>query len=137
MKINVDLVRELRKAQAWSQDELAIAAGLNLRTIQRIESDGSASLQSKKALASAFGINVRDLDQQEGSGMVKHEYKVVIFEVKWRGMGGTKVDPDFPEMETELNELGDRGWVLFELTNIHGDMGYTKAVMATFRRPVD
>ena len=55
MKIKADLVLEARKRKAWSQDELAVASGLNLRTIQRIESEASASLQSKKALASAFG----------------------------------------------------------------------------------
>ena len=62
MKINAELVLEHRKANSWSQEELAIAAGLNLRTIQRIESDGMASLQSKKALASAFDLEVSDLD---------------------------------------------------------------------------
>ncbi len=48
MKINAELVVKLRKATPWSQDELAIASGLNLRTIQRIEKQATASLQSKK-----------------------------------------------------------------------------------------
>jgi ribosome-binding protein aMBF1 (putative translation factor) len=47
MKINVDAVLEARRQRAWSQEELATASGLNLRTIQRIESEGAASLQSK------------------------------------------------------------------------------------------
>ena len=64
MKINVDLVLRLRKTRSWSQDELAIASGLNLRTIQRIEKEASASLQSKKALASAFEIDVHDLEYE-------------------------------------------------------------------------
>lgn len=55
----------LRKAKSWSQDELAIASGLNVRTIQRIESEATASLQSKKALASALEISVQDLDREE------------------------------------------------------------------------
>ena len=61
MKVNVDLVLKMRKDKAWSQDELAIASGLNLRTIQRIEKEATASLQSLKALASAFDMNIRDL----------------------------------------------------------------------------
>src|SRR5690606_10548343 len=65
MKINAELVVKLRKERSWSQEELAIASGLNLRTIQRIEKDGSASLQSRKALAAAFGIDSRDLDHEE------------------------------------------------------------------------
>ena len=56
---------QLRKNKAWSQDELAIASGLNLRTVQRIESEALASLQSKKALAAAFDIDIHDLDYEE------------------------------------------------------------------------
>lgn len=65
MKINADLVVKLRRERSWSQDELAIASGLNLRTIQRIEKYASASLQSKKAVAAAFDIDTRDLDDHE------------------------------------------------------------------------
>ena len=65
MKINVHELLRLRKARSWSQDELAIASGLNLRTVQRIEKEASASLQSKKALASAFEIDVHDLEYEE------------------------------------------------------------------------
>lgn len=63
MNINSARVKQLRSAKSWSQEELAIAAGLNLRTVQRIGSEATASLQSKKALASAFGVAVKDLEQ--------------------------------------------------------------------------
>jgi transcriptional regulator with XRE-family HTH domain len=65
MRINAELVVKLRKGKAWSQDELAIASGLNVRTIQRIETEASASLQSKKALASALDISIQDLGFEE------------------------------------------------------------------------
>jgi transcriptional regulator with XRE-family HTH domain len=65
MKINAELVFRARKDRCWSQEELAIAAGLSLRTVQRIENESSASLQSKKALASALEIDIRDLDYEE------------------------------------------------------------------------
>jgi transcriptional regulator with XRE-family HTH domain len=65
MNVNVDLLLQLRKARAWSQDELATASGLNLRTIQRIENEAIASLQSMKALASAFKVNIHDLEHEE------------------------------------------------------------------------
>jgi len=65
MKINAKLVHELRNQNSWTQEELAIASGLNLKTIQRIEKKASASLQSKKALASVFSINIQDLDYEE------------------------------------------------------------------------
>jgi DNA-binding XRE family transcriptional regulator len=69
MKINADLVVKLRRERSWSQDELAVASGLNLRTIQRMEKDASASLQSKKAVAAAFDIDTRDLDTSEEGRM--------------------------------------------------------------------
>lgn len=65
MKINAERVVTLRRNRSWSQDELAVASGLNLRTIQRIEKYASASLQSKKAVAAAFDIDTRDLDCEE------------------------------------------------------------------------
>jgi predicted transcriptional regulator len=45
MKINAELVLALRGKKSWSQDELAVVAGVNLRTIQRVEKEASASLQ--------------------------------------------------------------------------------------------
>ncbi len=65
MKVNAGLIAKLRKERSWSQDELATASGLNLRTIQRVEKDASASLQTKKALAAAFDIDTRDLESEE------------------------------------------------------------------------
>ena len=62
MKINAELVKKLRTEKSWSQEELAIVSGLNLRTIQRVEKEASASLQSKKSLASALEIDIQDLN---------------------------------------------------------------------------
>ena len=65
MKVDVDLILGIRRGKAWSQDELAAASGLHLRTIQRIEKEGTASLRSVKALASAFSVDIRDLEYEE------------------------------------------------------------------------
>jgi len=65
MKINAKIILQLREAKAWSQEELAKASGLNLRTIQRIEKRGTASLHSKKVLASALGIEIQALNSYE------------------------------------------------------------------------
>jgi transcriptional regulator with XRE-family HTH domain len=65
MKTNAELIIKLRKDKSWSQDELALASGLNLRTIQRIEKESTASLQSRKALASALDIDIQDLNIKE------------------------------------------------------------------------
>ncbi len=65
MKINADLLIQLRKDRGWTQEELAKTTGLNIRTIQRIEKEMLASLYSKKSLAAAFNIDVHNLDYEE------------------------------------------------------------------------
>jgi DNA-binding XRE family transcriptional regulator len=90
MKINANLVIDLRNKKPWSQDELATATGLNLRTIQRIENEASVSLQSKKALASVFDINIHDLDYEEIVKMKQYEYKTLEIENKEGFLVGIK-----------------------------------------------
>jgi transcriptional regulator with XRE-family HTH domain len=51
MKLNATLIRQERDKRAWSQEHLADVTGLALRTIQRIESTGSASYESAGAIA--------------------------------------------------------------------------------------
>jgi transcriptional regulator with XRE-family HTH domain len=62
MKVDIDRIRQLRRERAMSQEELAGATGLSLRTIQRIETEGIASLESKKALACVFQVELETLD---------------------------------------------------------------------------
>ena len=109
MKINARLVVTLRNRRSWSQEELATAAGLNLRTIQRIESDGVASLQSRKALASAFDMDVHELDTQEKRAMRTFEYKTLIF--KANIMTGKPPDT----VGSRLSREGEQGWRLREM----------------------
>ena len=135
MRINAELAIELRNARAWSQEELAIAAGLNLRTIQRIESEGMASLQSKKALASAYNLEASDLDYQERPKRMKYEYKVLKYDMKWKSLE-TRLMTDFEAIEQELNELGAEAWDLVKQTCVPGAHGYTSAIVVTLKRPI-
>ncbi len=64
MKVNQELVKQLRIEKSWSQEKLAEEAGLSLRTIQRMELDGSASLKSRLAVANALDIAPSALDPQ-------------------------------------------------------------------------
>lgn len=57
MKINRQTLKRLRKDKLWSQEQLAEACGLSLRTIQRIESSGSGAMESLAAIASALEID--------------------------------------------------------------------------------
>lgn len=56
MKVNTKLIKALREERAWSQEHLAMVAGLSARTVQRLEADGNASPESKMAIAAAFGM---------------------------------------------------------------------------------
>jgi transcriptional regulator with XRE-family HTH domain len=53
--------KELRVKRAWSQQQLADIAGVNVRTIQRIEHGDGASFESLKAVANAFDVDVGEL----------------------------------------------------------------------------
>ena len=58
MIINAEKVIAERKVRAWSQQHLADASAVSLRTIQRVENNGSGSLETIKALASCFELDV-------------------------------------------------------------------------------
>ena len=57
-------IRELRKQKYWSQDQLAQMSGLSIRTIQRIEHDQKAGLESLKALSAVFDIEISELQRE-------------------------------------------------------------------------
>jgi DNA-binding XRE family transcriptional regulator len=61
MKLDASLIRQEREKRAWSQEHLAAVTGLALRTIQRIESTGSASYESAGAIAASFDLTVAAL----------------------------------------------------------------------------
>lgn len=61
MKIDPARVRHLRERRAWSQEQLAEVAGINVRTVQRVEAGGSASLETRMALAVALEVAPADL----------------------------------------------------------------------------
>lgn len=61
MKISSTKVRRFRSEHGWSQDQLALASGLSLRTIQRVEAEGNASRETQVCLAATFGISIAEL----------------------------------------------------------------------------
>ena len=110
MKVDANLIVELRLERSWSQEEFAIACGLNRRTIQRIESAGTASLQSIKAICAAFELDIGDVRVEELKPMRKFEYKAVEMPFKF-GVFKQRT----PDIESVLNRGGDRGWRLHQV----------------------
>jgi len=72
MKLKSKKIQELRTQKLWSQEELAAASNLSLRTIQRIEKDGISSVESLKALASVFGLPAEEITVNDKSVDYRH-----------------------------------------------------------------
>jgi DNA-binding XRE family transcriptional regulator len=132
MRVNAKLVADLRRKCSWSQDELATAAGLNLRTIQRIENIGTASLQSAKALASALEVEIEDLRHIPEKIMSKFEYKTLVLPFKF---GIFK--QGLPDIQTALNKEGLDGWQLKQMILPSSDWGKSDSMVAILERGLE
>lgn len=64
MKLDPARLKQLRDARGWTQEQLADIAGLNARTVQRIEAGGNASAETGMALASALDCPLPELSGQ-------------------------------------------------------------------------
>lgn len=58
------IVKKLRNKNGWSQEQLAEFSGLNVRTIQRVESGQKASIETLKCLASVFEVEISRLTEE-------------------------------------------------------------------------
>ena len=63
-----DRVKEMRERKAWSQGHLADAAGLNIRTVQRIEAGEPCSYETVLSLAAALNVDVSQLEPENRQG---------------------------------------------------------------------
>jgi transcriptional regulator with XRE-family HTH domain len=61
MNVDAQRIRLERERRAWTQAQLAGATGLGLRTVQRIEREGSASFESAQAIAAALELSIAEL----------------------------------------------------------------------------
>lgn len=58
------ILKQLRISRHLSQDQLAQMSGLNVRTIQRVESGHNASMETLKCLASALEVDIDTLNRE-------------------------------------------------------------------------
>jgi transcriptional regulator with XRE-family HTH domain len=141
MKINIELLNKLRKEKSWSQDELATICNLSLRTIQRIEKEGNASLESKKALASAFDIEASDFDLNENSSAVTDDktenfyFRIEDGAKLSEVIGGAyayRINHDTPKSEGEAEVLANVAQSVKDWGEIWEDLETGERVKATF-----
>jgi len=57
-------VQKLRLKRGWSQQQLAEASGLSVRTVQRIEAGEPASTETLKSLAAVFEVHFSTLNPE-------------------------------------------------------------------------
>jgi transcriptional regulator with XRE-family HTH domain len=131
MQINAERVIALRKKSSWSQDELATAAGLNLRTIQRVENSATASLQTMKAIAAALEADLDEFKHLPEKIMTKYEYKTLVLPFKFGLMSQTP-----PDVATALNKEAREGWRLSQVCTPVGASGTAASVIAILERPI-
>ncbi len=65
MEVNASKIRALRTSHGWTQQHLADACAISLRTVQRVERYGNASQETVASLASVFEVVQTDLIQVE------------------------------------------------------------------------
>jgi transcriptional regulator with XRE-family HTH domain len=132
MKVNTYQIMDLRKHRSWSQDELAMAAGLNLRTIQRIENEGTASLESLKALAAALEVNLDSLKSMPEKRMTRFEYKTIVLPFR---MGIFK--NGLPDIQAALNIEGQQGWQFKQMVMPSTDRGTSDSMVVILERAIE
>lgn len=71
--MNQIMIKSLRLSRAWSQEQLAELSFLSVRTIQRIENGGQASLETLSAVVAAFDLKVADLHPESSDERTQDE----------------------------------------------------------------
>lgn len=61
MNVKADLIRRERMRRGWTQQQLAEISGLSLRTVQRVEGQGSASQETISSLAAVLEVPRDDI----------------------------------------------------------------------------
>lgn len=78
MFLSTNKLKTLRNENGWSQEVLAKASGLSVRTIQRIEADGKASAESTLAIASVFNLSPKALQATSNEIEVSWTRKMIM-----------------------------------------------------------
>lgn len=115
--------------KGWTQEQLAGASGLSKRTIQRVEREASASMETQKALAATFNLDYASLTLKEARVVKKYEYKTVELPFKLRFFkSGT------PDVQSLLNAEGQNGWQLKQVVIPASGFGESDSMVVILER---
>lgn len=129
MKIDAALIIKQRMLKGWTQEQLAAVSGLSKRTIQRVENESTAAMETQKALAATFELYFASLTMEEVTVMKKYEYKTVELPFKFRFFkSGT------PDVQSLLNAEGQNGWQLKQLVLPASGFGESDSMIVILER---
>jgi len=77
MEVNAGKIKMIRTTNGWTQQHLADACGISLRTVQRVERYGNASQETLSSLASVYKLTQGEL-LTETDGREKLEEKSIV-----------------------------------------------------------
>lgn len=75
MVVDQSLIIDQRKQRNWTQQHLADACGISLRTVQRVERDGQASNETVQALNAVLDIE-RSQQSQDITKKATHQAQI-------------------------------------------------------------
>lgn len=136
MQIQSDLIRRLRTQRHWSQEQLAEASGLNLRTIQRLEAGGRASLESVRALAAVFEVDAATLTVHEDPGSTTPIDRVRDGLTRMTDFEGRSTRPDYWWLFLAVVLLAAIAAALGELFGAGPRDGMARLVFVVFLLPL-
>lgn len=102
-------VRKEREERAWPQRQLADAANVSPRTIQRLERDGSASFETLMAVAGAFDIDVKLLNPtSKAQKKMKSQKRVYLLPRLISGKDLANIISGADHFQVEHDEVDDK-----------------------------
>lgn len=84
MEVNALAIKELRNKRAYTQQHLADACGVSLRTIQRVERYGTTSMETLMSLSAVFEVDKQNLlnvqqDEQPDNDSSDSSYLLILW----------------------------------------------------------
>ncbi len=77
MQLNPNTIKTLRLKFDWTQQQLADACDVSLRTIQRVEKEGAASKETTMSLCAVFEVRQGELIKLDDEPAIESEAKAM------------------------------------------------------------
>jgi transcriptional regulator with XRE-family HTH domain len=86
MEVNAGKIKMIRTTNGWTQQHLADACGISLRTVQRVERYGNASQETLASLASVYELTQGDLLTEQDDSEKMEGNNIVVINVQTKAV---------------------------------------------------